>query len=132
MPAGRPSDYTVELADRICEQLTNGESLRQICAAEGMPHRVTVLRWLDVHEEFAAKYARAREAQADYMDDLILETANACTAETAIADRVRVGAYQWRASKLLPKKYGEKIDHSLTGANGGPIIIHSTPTDEAL
>ena len=51
---------------------------------------------------------RAREWQADYMDDLILETANDCTAETAQADRVKIGAYQWRAARLKPKVYGDR------------------------
>lgn len=44
------------------------------------------------------------------MDDLILETANASTPETAASDRVKISAYQWRASKLQPKKYGDKIE----------------------
>jgi hypothetical protein len=41
--------------------------------------------------------------QADLMDDLILETANACTPATAQADKVKIAAFQWRASKLMPK-----------------------------
>ena len=42
------------------------------------------------------------------MDDLILDTANDCTAETAQADKVKISAYQWRASKLKPKVYGDR------------------------
>jgi hypothetical protein len=119
--AGRPTLYSVEITDAICERLMNGESLRGICSQKEMPDRVTVIRWLGLHEEFATKYARARESQSDYMDDLILETANNCTAETALADRVKIGAYQWRASKLAPKKYGDKITQEHTGADGAPL-----------
>lgn len=129
---GRPSDYTTEIADQICDQLADGDSLRQICLDERMPNRSTVLRWLEGNEYFAAKYARAREAQADYMDDLILDTANACTPDTSQADRVKIGAYQWRAEKLKPKKYGPRLNASLTGADGGPIIIRAAPLDDAL
>lgn len=57
------------------------------------------------------------------MDDLILKTAEACTPETAAADRVKISAYQWRASKLAPKKYGEKVQHAHEGADGGPIAV---------
>ena len=55
------------------------------------------------------------------MDDYVLETANASTAETAAADRVKISAYQWRAAKLRPKKYGDlqRLEHS--GPDGGPI-----------
>lgn len=107
---GRPSIYSEELADRICDRLADGESLRKICTDDSMPHRTTVVRWQNSNEEFAAKCARAREDQADYMDDLILDVANACTNETAQADKVKISAYQWRASKLKPKKYGERVE----------------------
>lgn len=116
MSAGRPSSYSEDLADSICEQLASGQSLRQICDQPGMPHRITVIRWQESNEDFATKCARAREEQADYMDDLILEVANNCTPETAQADRVKISAYQWRASKLKPKKYGDKQQVEHTGA----------------
>lgn len=111
---GRPSDYTPELANHICELLETGDSLRQICARDGMPDRTTVTRWLDRHPQFAAKYARAREEQAEHMDDLILETANNCHEENAQAARVKIAAYQWRAAKLKPKKYGDRVEHNHT------------------
>jgi hypothetical protein len=77
----------------------------------------------ELNEGFATNIARAREMQADYMDDLILETANGCTGETAAADRVRIAAYQWRAAKLRPKVYGDKVQTELSGPDGGPIQV---------
>ncbi len=111
---GRPSIYSDELAQSILDRLAEGESLRMICDADEMPNRSTVARWLDGDEIFATKYARVREVQGDFMDDLILETANKCTPETAPADRVKIDAYKWRASKLAPKRYGDKqqVEHS--------------------
>jgi hypothetical protein len=55
------------------------------------------------------------------MDDLIFDTAMACTPETAQADRVKISASQWRASKLAPKVYGDKSEVAVTGASGGPV-----------
>lgn len=112
---GRPSSYEDDIANVICDMIADGHSLRTICQADEMPHRLTVLRWLDKHEDFATKYARAREMQADVMDDRIMEVADACTAETAAADRVKIGAYQWRAGRLAPKRYGDKVmqDHDV-------------------
>lgn len=105
---GRPSTFTEEVANEICRCILEGESLRKICGEDEMPDRTTVLRWLDEREGFAAKYARARELQADYMDDLILEAADAADEDNAAAQRVKIAAYQWRASKLKPKRYGDK------------------------
>jgi hypothetical protein len=44
---GRPSDYSAEIAEAICDRLVNGESLRAVCADPAMPARATVL--LRVH-----------------------------------------------------------------------------------
>lgn len=115
------STYTDDLGDAICEALIDGKSLREICTPDDMPDRSTVMRWMAADPSFAAKCARAREMQADYMDDLIIETANACTSETAAADRVKISAYQWRASKLAPKRFGDKTTTEVVGPNGGPL-----------
>lgn len=117
----RASEYTEETADEICGLLMDGLSLRRICLREEMPDRRTVLRWLEARPEFAARCARARAMQADLMDDLVLDTAESSTPETAASDRVKISAYQWRAAKLAPKKYGDRTHHEHTGANGGPI-----------
>jgi hypothetical protein len=105
---GRPSLFSDDLADEICIRILEGESLRRICSEDRMPSRSTVLNWLDEREDFCAKYARARELQADYMDDLILEAAEETDEDNAAAQRVRIAAYQWRAAKLKPKKYGDR------------------------
>lgn len=112
----RPSSYSSEIAERIIEGLLDGKSLRRICEADDMPHRATILRWMGDDDEFATKCARAREMQADLMDDLILETADASKPETAASDRVKIAAYQWRAAKLQPKKYGDKLDLNHSGS----------------
>lgn len=129
-PVGRPSDYSVELADEICGHLIDGLSLRKICSRAGMPDRRTVLRWLDARPEFAAKYARARESQADLMDDMILEAAETANKDNAAAVRVKVDAYKWRASKLQPKRYGDSVQMKHTGRIG--TFDASKYTDEQL
>jgi hypothetical protein len=116
---GRPSKYSEEIAARICDGLIEGKSLRQLCQVDDMPDRSTVLRWIDADQDFAARCARARMLQADLMDDLIIETAETCTNENAQAARVKIAAYQWRAAKLAPKKYGEKV--TLAGDEENPI-----------
>lgn len=132
---GPPSSFSLEIADQICEHLIEGLSLRKIALLPGMPSRATVLRWLEESPEFEAKYARARESQADLMDDLILDTAAEATAETSPADRVKIMAYQWRAERLKPKKYGNKLAHVGGGKEDPPIKLEhdlSGLTDEEL
>ena len=127
MPAGpgRPSLYSDEIAEEICGLLIDGLSMRKICERAAMPDRRTVLRWMAADKDFAAKCAHARELQADLMDDLILDTAEATTAENAPAARVKIAAYQWRASKLAPKRYGDKLALEHGGSVGVNLTVSS-------
>jgi hypothetical protein len=118
---GRPSDYTDAIADQICDALMDGQSMRAICAAEDMPNRSTVLRWLASNDDFAAKCARARELQADTIFDDIQDVADTGNAEDVQRAKLRVSTMQWRAAKLAPKKYGDKIVQEHTGANGAAL-----------
>lgn len=133
----RSSEYTQDTADLICERLANGESLRAICCDVEMPAQSTVFKWLSEQPAFSKQYASAREAQADFMADEILQIADDGLNDTYIDDdgkqrtdqdviarsRLRVDARKWLASKMAPKKYGDKLTQEVTGANGGPVEI---------
>lgn len=108
-----------------------GMSLRAICAADDMPDRDTVWRWLrdPVRTTFHGQYARARDTQADTLAEEALDAARNATAETAQAVRVHVDAVKWFAGKVAPRKYGDKLQH--TGADGeGPIQVTWQPPGE--
>lgn len=128
MPAGRPTDYTQELADTICERIADGESLRTICSEDGMPNKSTVFRWLAAHQDFATKYAHARDVQADLLVDEMTDIADDGSndwmerkddegenigwrenGEALRRSALRISTRQWIAEKLKPKKYGTKV-----------------------
>ena len=99
------------VAARIFERLADGESLRAVCRDEGMPSRTAVLRWIEVDEAFASAYARARDHQADALDDEmadVMAEVRAGRMDPAAA-RVLLSGLQWRASKLAPRRYGERL-----------------------
>jgi hypothetical protein len=139
--SGRPSDFTQEIADKICVQLASGMSLREIADADDMPAQSTIYLWLQRHAEFSEQYARAREAQAEHWAEEILEIADdgsndwmerrnrdgssqeVINAEHVTRSRLRVDSRKWLMSKLAPKKYGDKIDLAHTGKDGGPLVI---------
>lgn len=133
MESGRPSIYTKELANDICLRLSRGESLRRICEDDNMPAATTVHQWvLDDKEGFSKHYTRARTIQAENMFDEILdiaddgsndfmtitkgkETYNIEDREVTNRSRLRVDSRKWYLSKVLPKKFGEKIDMTSDG-----------------
>ncbi len=147
--------YTQGIADTICDRLSLGESLRAICEDDDMPHRITVLRWLrrddEIGESFRTQYARAREDQADSLIDeceLIaddgrndwMEKRNAegmiigfaVNGEHVARSKLRIEQRRWHASKLKPKKYGDKLDLTTGGETMTPNLDDAAAKVAAL
>lgn len=128
---GRPTIRTDAIIDEICVRLAKGEPLNTICLDERMPALNTIYDWLYSDPSFAQQYARARELQAETYADKIVRIAQEFKSDCERLpvdkfsnDRIRamsevtkieVLAHQWTASKLKPKKYGDKpvIDEQL-------------------
>lgn len=145
---GRPTDYTQEVADRLCAELSEGKSLRTICRADDFPAVRTVFYWLRTHEEFLHQYTRAKEESADALIEEMLEIADDGTndlmtitkgnaeyeienKEVTNRSRLRVDTRKWIASKLKPKKYGEKVDLTSDGKaiQGNTIVFTDFKND---
>lgn len=121
-------DFSQEIFDKICQEIsTSAKSLKKILSEEGMPNTGSLFRWIRLNEETEKQYARAREAQADLLAEEILEISDDGANDTYTKDgqemtnhdviarsRLRVDSRKWLASKLKPKKYGDKtaVEHS--------------------
>lgn len=125
---GRPSKWNENLANKICLKIsTSNKSLRTICKEVNIDVAV-VLKYLNQDEKFLAQYTRAKEEQADFLAEEMLEIADDSSNDTTkIYDkagneievenrewvnrsRLRVETRKWIASKLKPKKYSDKIE----------------------
>lgn len=116
---GRPTKFTQELADTICERMANGETLRAVCRDIRLAPS-TVIEWTMNNKEFSEHYAQARQKQADAYADMILD--EAFNSHDAQIGRLRVDALKWVASKLAPKRYGEKVEVEQTGTT--EVVVH--------
>lgn len=119
---GRPSTYTEEMGNLICDKLTEGMSLRKLCMQAEFPTASTVYVWLDRFPSFAERYARAREAATEDMLEDILEIADDPNIDTQ-DKRVRIDARKWAMGKLKPKKYGEKTTHEVGNKEGETLKV---------
>lgn len=139
---GRPSTFTQKLGDEICKRIALGESLRSVCKGSGMPRLGTVMDWvLDVDKKsFGEQYARARAAQAENMFDELLEIADKAdqvihsgaekkSSAYAQNQRLKVDTRKWYLSKVLPKKFGDKLDLTSDGKALPQPIYGSQSTD---
>src|SRR5690348_10848638 len=75
-PVGRPTTYTQELADAICEELALGTSMRSVSKNPDMPAMSTMFKWLREHPEFSEQYTRAKQESADAMAEDVLDIAD--------------------------------------------------------
>ena len=128
---GRPSTYTEEMGNLICDKLTEGISLRKLCMQDGFPAASTVYVWLDRFPEFAEKYARAREAATEDMLEDILEIADRDGLDPQ-EKRVRIDTRKWVMGRLKPKKYGDKQTVDVGNKEGETLRVDSNVDTVAL
>ena len=74
-----------------------------------------------------ATNTRAREEQADTLAAKIMTVVDGVEPEPGKVSKARLqfDAYRWRAGKLAPKKYGDRISHDVKGGgiNFQPQIL---------
>jgi hypothetical protein len=121
----RPTKYTEPLGLEICKRIASGESLRSICKDPKMPVRQTIVNWLfdENKKAFLDHYETSRGLGYDEMFDELYEIAD--TGEDVQRDRLRVDTRKWYLSKVMPNKYGDKLDMTSAGEKleGNAIVI---------
>lgn len=134
--------HLTPVQEEICRRVVNGESIKRICADDGMPSKATVFNWLLRDEAFRMAYAIAAHMRGHHMFEEAIEVASqepprviVQTGEDTSESRVDVGAVQhmrlrvdtlkWAAGKLNPKAYGDKIDVTSGGEQLQPERNHN-------
>lgn len=131
------SIYSRDVAKAVLDGISQGLSVKKACESAGKPNHVTFFRWLAGNLEDQSEvewlrneYARAKEHNADYMAEEILEICDDVSNEITfdkdgnpVIDgfyvqraRVMIDTRKWLMGKLKPKKYGDKVD--LTSSDG--------------
>lgn len=145
---GRPTKYTEQLADLICERLANGESLRSVAKDPKLPSAQTMFSWMRKYPMFLEQYTRAKQESADAMAEEILDISDdgsndwmevnhgdstiwKSNGEALQRSRLRVDTRKWLMAKMKPKKYGDKIDMTTNGKDlPTPILGGLSKQDE--
>lgn len=144
MPSGRLTKLTPAVKEEICKRIAEGESLVSILKSHSkFPDYSNVIRAIQKDEVFRKMYAQAKEDQADYLAEEILEIADdgkndwmenndpdnpgyKFNGEHHQRSRLRVDTRKWIASKLKPKKYGERMTHA--GDENTPLGVIVYPS----
>lgn len=109
--------FSQEVADKVCDRLAQGDSLRKAAASVGLTHR-TILNWVNSNAAFATQYARAREEGYTLLAEDLMDVADDPEIPSD-QKRIMVDTRKWKLSKMLPKIYGDKVIHA--GDQDNPI-----------
>ncbi len=125
-PVGRPSSFSQEVADKICELMETGLSLKEILEQDAaLPSRSAIAKWLwsGEHPEFTQRYEKATEHRAARMFDEIKQIADdgrndfmvnklgdkVTYSEAINRSRLRIDTRKWILARMYPHKYGDHV-----------------------
>jgi hypothetical protein len=102
-----------------------------------MPTRKSFFEWVAKDVSIKTRYDIALSLRADFFAEEIIEIADSSESDTytdsdgnvrtdhevVARAKLRVDARKWYASKMNPKKYGDKVENTLLGDKDSPLQI---------
>ena len=128
----------------ILKKIQEGRSLRSILKIENrpkeLPNIATFLDWVNEDRALNERYACARDVRTelkfesieqDYLEEPQRdpETGRIDPAWVTL-QRLKIDAKKWELSKLMPKKYGDKLD--IDAKVSGDIVIQMPSEADGL
>ena len=142
---GRPVIFSDAVMRAICDRLAEGQMLKDICRAPGMPSERAVRQRVVDDEVFHARYQRAKEQSNEVMEDEIREISDDSSGDMTIDEkgrpvvdheninrsRLRVDARKWILAKRNPARWGDsqRITGILEVAQQRPDLSKLSPQE---
>lgn len=144
-------EYRQRIVDMVCDVVIScDKGLDKICRAfqkdnPDFPDETTIRSWLRRDEELDKQYARAKNEQVEKLVEQIIDIADDDSLDMAFNDegkpfvdhehiarsKLRVDTRKWIASKLKPKKYGDKT--TISGDEENPLqMVHKVTRVELV
>lgn len=118
--------------DWVVEQILAEKTITAICAEVGVA-TASYFRWLDAEPGRLERINVVRRQVAQLWEEraetVVREAKTAFELQKA---RDLAHHYRWRASKIAPRQYGDKVQQEITGAGGAPLVDVGAGVLEAL
>jgi hypothetical protein len=137
-PMGAPTKYSEEVANMICKNIAMGKSIKKISDENPTLFcMASVFNWMTTYPDFLENYTRAKDEQAEFFAEQIIDIADdgindtyideatgqrRTDAEVIARSRLRVETRKWAISKLKPKKYGDRVENYHSGGTTTKVI----------
>lgn len=113
-----------EIVTEVCTLIASGKSMRDAIKEVGKASRQSVFDWINEDKKKLDQYARAMEYRADCIFDDIIDIADNTEGDMMMDEngrekvnheniqrsRLKVDTRKWIISKMMPSRYGEKLD----------------------
>lgn len=129
-----------KIFNSIISDIENGASLRSVLRKNDMPSSSTFFIWVDEDIQKSKQYERAIELRSEFLFDEMFEIADNQGADVGTdkdgnqvinpnivqRNRLQIDVRKWALSKMMPKKFGDKLDMTTGGEklNTTPNIIN--------
>ena len=146
--AHRPTKFSAELGEEICELVASGWLMKHAARNFGIPPE-TVCRWVVRHEAFREAYAVARTQRSEFWGEEIIEIADDATrdyttdehgncvfnVENVHRARLRIDARRWQMVRLDPRLWGDRqlidLRKLQESPPGPPPLVYQEAPEEA-
>jgi hypothetical protein len=132
-PAGRPSKYTPEMADTICQAIGGGMSLRRLCKDnDDVPDAQTVRRWMlgqgippEHLASFRLNYGEARRLYEEHVFEELGDVRTEGGQADVPRDTLWSNNVKWSLARMNRAKYGDRSELGIAGVEGGVPVTTS-------
>lgn len=124
------TDFFGLTEDDLLERIDSGEMLTAIAASVGKSKSM-LGRWIAADEGRSARVREARILAAEAWDAAAQAGIEGAADPFELAKAKEIAHHlRWRASKIAPKVYGDKIQTEVTGKDGGPVQVSQSLSPE--
>lgn len=107
---GRPSSYSPEIAEEVCNRIASGRAVSDVGADEDMPSANTMFDWCDSHEYFRRNFLRARDIRSEAIASTIQGLAVRVVDELTLDPyRVRIAVDAHAKAEAIMRPRAEKV-----------------------
>jgi hypothetical protein len=123
-------DWNPEVLEEFCNCIVAGDSVRSLAGNGRFPSESAIYRKMARDPEFASTITRAREAFTESDMEYCIELADSASPMDWQVKKLQIWARQWRAGRMYPKKYGDRVTQEHVGKDGGAMKHEMAITPE--
>lgn len=110
----------------ILDSISSGNSLKKSCEELGFEYLVVARKFrtdLELQRQYDIARDYGAEARFDELEEMAARAVHTLTSSAEIqARKLQIDTQRWIISKMLPKRFGDKIDLNHGGQDGNPLV----------